>query len=161
MPDTTITLSDDQKSRYAHGMSLKGKPVASWDFIALAGAGAIRSTADDLLTFVEHQITPESSPIAGAIKLSQSTRKPIKNGQIGLAWLIIEKDGRTVLWHNGGTGGYVSFMGFEPATRNAVVLLSNTADAFAGDNSLDKLGFDLLIKHLAPPKSDSSAPQKP
>ena len=43
----------------------------------------------------------------------------------------------------------------EPATRNAVVLLSNTADAFAGDNSLDKLGFDLLIKHLAPPANDT------
>jgi CubicO group peptidase (beta-lactamase class C family) len=154
MPDTTVTLSDDQKSRDAHGMSLKGKPVASWDFIALAGAGAIRSTADDLLTFVEHQIAPESSPLAGAIKLSQSTRKPVKNGQIGLAWLIIEKDGRTVIWHNGGTGGYVSFMAFEPATRNAVILLSNTADAFAGDKSLDKLGFDLLLNRLKTPAND-------
>ena len=32
--------------------------------------------------------------------------------------------------------------------KNGVVLLSNTADAFAGDNSLDKLGFDLLLKKL-------------
>jgi CubicO group peptidase (beta-lactamase class C family) len=148
MADTTITLSDDQKARYAHGMSLKGKPLASWDFVSLAGAGAIRSTADDLLTFLQQQITPESSPLAGAIKLTQSTRKTTKNGEIGLAWLVVGKDGRTGYFHNGATGGYTSFMAFEPAAKNGVVLLSNTADAFSRDNSLDKLGFDLLIKHL-------------
>lgn len=146
LADTTITLSDDQKARYAHGMSAKGEPLASWDFVALAGAGAIRSTADDLLTFLEYQITPESSPLAGAIKLTQSTRKSTKNGEIGLAWLIVEKEGRTAFFHNGATGAYTSFMAFEPATKNAVVLLSNTT--VSRDPSLDKLGFDLLIKHL-------------
>jgi len=131
-------------------MSLKGKPVESWDFVALAGAGAIRSTSDDLLTFLEHQITPDSSPLSGAIKLSQTNRTKTKNGQLGLAWFVVEKDGRTAYFHNGATGGYTAFIGFEPAANNAVVLLSNTADAFARDNSLDKLGFDLLLKQLTP-----------
>jgi serine-type D-Ala-D-Ala carboxypeptidase/endopeptidase len=161
LTDTTVVLSEDQQSRYAHGLTVKGKPVASWDFVSLAGAGAIRSTADDLLTFLEHQITPESSPLAGAIKLTQTTRRKTKNGEIGLAWLVVEKDGRTAFFHNGATGGYTAFMAFEPAAKNGVILLSNTADAFARDNSLDKLGFDLLTQHLAPPKSDSPAPQRP
>jgi CubicO group peptidase (beta-lactamase class C family) len=148
LTDTTVVLSEDQQSRYAHGLTVKGKPVASWDFVSLAGAGAIRSTADDLLTFLEYQITPESSPLAGAIKLTQTTRKKTKNGEIGLAWLVVEKDGRTAFFHNGATGGYTAFIGFEPAGKNGVVLLSNTADAFAHDNSLDKLGFEILTKTL-------------
>jgi len=160
MADTTVTLSDDQKSRYARGMSTKGEPLASWDFVSLAGAGAIRSTADDLLTFLEHQITPESSPLPEAIKLTQTTRTKTKNGEIGLGWLVIGKDGRTGFFHNGATGGYTAFLAFEPATKNGVVLLSNTADAFARDNSLDKLGFDILTKKLGPPEESRPSEDK-
>jgi len=142
--DTTVNLSADQKSRYASGYTLKGLPVSSWDFNALAGAGAVRSTADDLLVFLKHQLDPQHSPLGKAITLSHETRKTTKSGTIGLGWLIVEKDGRTLFFHNGATGGYTAFIGFEPGRNQALVLLSNTADAYAGDNSLDKLGFKLL-----------------
>ncbi|QDT53684.1 Beta-lactamase [Caulifigura coniformis] len=142
--DTTVHLSADQKSRYASGYSLKGLPVSSWDFNALAGAGAIRSSTDDLLVFLKHQLNPEQSPLGKPITRSHKTRKQTKSGVIGLGWLIVEKDGRTLFFHNGATGGYTAFIGFEPGRKQALVLLSNTADAFARDNSLDKLGFKLL-----------------
>jgi CubicO group peptidase (beta-lactamase class C family) len=53
-------------------------------------------------------------------------------------------EGITVRWHNGGTGGYRSFIGFDRENQNAVVLLSNYGDAMAGDNSLDKLALEIL-----------------
>lgn len=43
-----------------------------------------------------------------------------------------------MLFHNGGTGGFRSFVGFVPATHTAVVVLSNSA------HSVDALGFRIL-----------------
>jgi len=55
--------------------------------------------------------------------------------RIGLAWMTT---GKGIVWHNGGTGGYRSFIGFLPAARRGVVILSNTA------LDLDDLGFATL-----------------
>ena len=57
---------------------------------------------------------------------------------IGLAWFINHAHEPPVILHNGQTGGYHSFVGFEPARRCGVVVLSNTA------NSIDDIGFHLL-----------------
>ncbi len=124
---------------------MQGQEVASWDFNSLAGAGALRSSVGDLLKFLDAQLHPQKSPLAGAIPLTHRKHATVRGATtIGLGWLILEKDGRTILFHNGATGGYTAFLGFEPASNCGVVLLSNTADAFAQDNSLDKLGFQLL-----------------
>ena len=58
--------------------------------------------------------------------------------EIGLGWIVHDsKEGR-IVWHNGGTGGYSSFIGFDPESQVGVVVLANTAD------SVDYLGFRLL-----------------
>ncbi len=63
---------------------------------------------------------------------------------IGLGWIVHDtqdgKDGRAgrMLWHNGGTGGYSSFIGFDPESQVGVVVLSNAAAL------VDYLGFRLL-----------------
>jgi serine-type D-Ala-D-Ala carboxypeptidase/endopeptidase len=44
----------------------------------------------------------------------------------------------TVVWHNGETAGYHSFIGFDPARRDGIVILSNSA------TSVDDLGFHLV-----------------
>ena len=49
-----------------------------------------------------------------------------------------------MLWHNGGTGGYISFLGFDPAAKIGVVILSSYGDAMAGDHSVDQIGFEIL-----------------
>ena len=56
----------------------------------------------------------------------------------GLGWLIKRRRGRTVLWHNGGTGGYRSFAGLIPEANVGVVVLSNSA------NMVDKVGWKIL-----------------
>jgi CubicO group peptidase (beta-lactamase class C family) len=42
------------------------------------------------------------------------------------------------VWHNGGTGGYSSFVGFDPEQKLGVVVLSNQA------SPIDALGLHLL-----------------
>jgi len=56
--------------------------------------------------------------------------------RVGIAWLT---GPRGNVWHNGGTGGYRSFMGFSPLRREAVVVLANAALA-----AVDAIGAHLL-----------------
>ncbi len=48
------------------------------------------------------------------------------------------KRGPRLVWHNGGTGGYRSFVGFTPETEAAVVVLANSA------KSVDSVGVEIL-----------------
>lgn len=45
-----------------------------------------------------------------------------------MAWILDRERG--VIWHNGGTGGYNSYLGFSPETGTAVVALSNLPPSY-------------------------------
>lgn len=145
MSNTVIELSAAQKERLAPGHDPKGNIVPNWDFAVLAPAGAFRSTANDLLKFVGANLENEPTAISRALTLAQERHYKEMAGGIGLAWQIVDPvEGQKWHWHNGGTGGYVSFVGFDRTNQVGVVLLSNYGDAMAGDNSLDRMGVELL-----------------
>jgi CubicO group peptidase (beta-lactamase class C family) len=126
MNDTRITLSGDQRRRLAPPYNAKLKPDKNWDFPTLAGCGGIRSTARDMVKFLQANLDKKNGPLTEAIKLSQARRQSIGSGQsIGLGWHI-HVDGMT-RWHNGMTGGYASWMAVVPEFNVGVVVLSNTA----------------------------------
>jgi CubicO group peptidase (beta-lactamase class C family) len=105
----------------------------------LPGAGALRSTAADVLTFLEAQLRPDDTPLGPAITLTQSERRPGGRLGMGLGWLRVPiKSGAVLLWHNGGTGGFRSFAGFVPDTGVAAVVLANDL------RSVDRIGVHLL-----------------
>ncbi len=72
--DTCITLNDEQRSRLAPAYSEDGKLIKHWDLPALAGAGALRSTANDLLTFVHANLQPPQTSLGRAIQQTQVLR---------------------------------------------------------------------------------------
>jgi len=124
---TKISLSDADKKILAQGHTQLGRPASNWDFGTLAGAGGICSTVNDLLTYLRAELGmgPES-----LTELMQTTQQiTFRNGQrtIGLAWHQSKIGGNTWFFHNGATGGYVSFVGFNPQNKTAVVVLSNAA----------------------------------
>ena len=43
--------------------------------------------------------------------------------EIGMAWIIDKEN--NIIWHNGGTDNYNSYIGFNPETGTSVVILSN------------------------------------
>jgi CubicO group peptidase (beta-lactamase class C family) len=92
--------------------------VANWDFPTLAGAGALRSTANDLLTFLAATMGYTKTPLAPAMAAMLSVRRPTGRPglEIGLGWHI-RTEGDPVIWHNGGTGGYRTFVGYDPKKR--------------------------------------------
>jgi CubicO group peptidase (beta-lactamase class C family) len=142
MKSTAITLTDDMKSRFAVGHNAAMQPVAYWDLPTLAGAGALRSTANDMLTFVAANLGYVKSPLAPAMAAMLAVRRPTGTPdlEIALGWHILTRDGHEIVWHNGGTGGFRSFIAFEKKTGAGVVVLSN-AETTAG---VDDLGQHLL-----------------
>ena len=77
MPDTGITLSSSMKQRMATGHNAMLAPVANWDLPTLAGAGALRSSANDMLTFLEAFLGYKESPLAPAMKAMLEVRRPV------------------------------------------------------------------------------------
>jgi CubicO group peptidase (beta-lactamase class C family) len=130
------TFNDVMRAHLAPGHDNEGNTVKNWGLDALAGAGAIRSTANDMLRYLKANMDIDPSPLAAAMKFAQTPRSDVfKTSRIGLAWMTTRKG---ITWHNGGTGGYRSFIGFTADGRHGVVLLSNTAF------DPDDLGFATL-----------------
>jgi serine-type D-Ala-D-Ala carboxypeptidase/endopeptidase len=139
MNDTRITLNAAEKARLAQGHDGDGNAVANWDLPTLAGAGAIRSTAADMLKFLAANIPLTKTPLAAAMADSQAVHFEVPDGggsRIGLAWQLRNDH---VVWHNGQTGGYHAFACFSPEKRAGVVVLSNTATL-----QVDAWGFGLF-----------------
>jgi len=126
MRDTCITLTADQRKRLAPPYAADLKPDRNWDVPTLAGAGAIRSTANDMLKFIQANLANDKTPLTQALRLSHSKRHTMEGGMaVGLAWHIA-RDGNT-RWHNGMTGGYSSWLAVVPGGKVGVVVLANTA----------------------------------
>ncbi|MBI5433061.1 MAG: serine hydrolase [Planctomycetes bacterium] len=131
LASTSITLSPDQRARLAQGHDDALKPVPNWELPTFAGAGALRSTANDLLRFLAANLELVDTPLAPTLKRAQERSIPYgANGEkrASLAWgdWGAGIQGTTVLWHDGGTGGYHSFAGFDPIARRGVVVLANS-----------------------------------
>ncbi len=146
MPDTGITLSPSMQERMATGHNAMLAPVANanWDPPTLAPAGALRSSANDLLTLLAAFLGYRESPLAAAMQSMLEVRRPAGQSRIGLGWLIYPTDGREIVWHNGATGGFRSFVGYDPEERIGVVVLSNASTP----TGVDDIGFHLLNPRL-------------
>jgi CubicO group peptidase (beta-lactamase class C family) len=147
MKSTRITLTPEMKARLAVGHNAAMEPVENWDLPTLAGAGALRSSANDLLNFLSANLGYSKSPLAPAMAAMLKTRRPTGAAglEIALGWHISTSNGKEIIWHNGGTGGYRSFMGYDPASRIGVVALSNAET---------EVGVDDIGRHLL----DASVP---
>lgn len=145
MDDTAIELTEAQRARFAQPHLPGGDPVPAWTFDALAGAGALRSTAADLLTWADAQLDPGSTPLTEAIRITHEPRFNITDRptMVALGWHIAG-DADTLL-HDGGTGGSRSILLVSPKHDAAVVVLANAADervAAVGEKILQTLAGD-------------------
>jgi CubicO group peptidase (beta-lactamase class C family) len=152
MKDTAVTLTASMRARFIPGHDGDHKPAKAWTQDALAGAGAIRSTAADMLTYLEAQLHPDKLPrsasstpsgktLAAALAASHVIQGESNPGMhIALNWQRIDRSGE--FWHNGATGGYSSFALFDPEHDFAIIILSNTT---AGGHDFTAV----LARHIA------------
>src|SRR5689334_19333392 len=107
MDDTRMTLSDSMRQRLARGHNMALAPVANWEFSVLAGAGALRSTANDLLKFLKMCLDPADGPVAAAQKLALVERRPRASERfVASGWFVASRFDDEVIWKDGGTAGY-------------------------------------------------------
>jgi len=135
----TGTTVDGGRLATPHGHS--GREASHWHFDALAGAGALRSTATDLLGFLRLHASRSDAPLATAARETQRPRAKVGRGHIGLGWIIFPPTRRfpfELLLHEGGTGGYRAFAGLAPERELGVVVLTNQA------RGVGRLGLRLL-----------------
>lgn len=139
MEHTAITLTAADKKRLAIGHNKQGRAVSNWDFPSLAGAGALRSSVNDMMKFLSANMKLDQSKLKPAMELAQTPQRDIQPTlKIGLGWHISQRFGTEITWHNGGTGGYRSFLGFDRKRQRGVVVLSNS------ENDIDDIGLHIL-----------------
>lgn len=122
MVNTIISVDDAHKSLSVQGHDAMGNPVSSWEFQALAGAGAIRSSVNDMVRYLKANLGTPPKSVSKAIQLTQQTTFEDGPRAIGLGWF---RDKNGLFNHNGGTGGFTSFVGFNPDQKIGIVILSN------------------------------------
>ena len=140
---TRITLTEDMRSRLAQGHNRRLEPTPLWDFAALDGTGAVRSTANDLTVFLEACLERRQTPLQSALRRLLETRRPAECGlEAGLGWFISHDHSDEIAWKNGETGGFATFIGFSPPARQGAIVLSNVIRTPA--RNVDHLGMRLI-----------------
>ena len=143
LPDTTVSLTSGQKRRLAIPHA-DGKPLPLWDIPTLAGAGAIRSTARDLLRWASLQAGIIDCPLSAAMRQCQQpqTRTETDGVKAATGWFLTPSKNGTIVWHSGETGGTRSWIGFIRGRKTAAVVLAN------GTEQIDDIGFHLLSPEM-------------
>ena len=139
MHETLVTVPAEARSRLSIGHDAALDSVPAWNFDALAGAGALRSTANDMLTWLGAQLDTGAGPLARAVTLARTPRTPATGAtRLALGWIVGGSAKHPIWWHNGGTGGFRSFAAFDPSRNVAVIVLSNSSQ------TVDDIGAHLL-----------------
>ncbi|MDG4809291.1 serine hydrolase [Micromonospora sp. WMMD1120] len=140
------TGDDDLPAGRAQGSRAGGRPLDPWPSAGYAPAGAGPwSTAEDLGRLLAATLAgtaPGADAATARFREDDDTR-------IGYGWFTSRHGDHEVVWHNGATGGFRSYVGFERATGRAVAVLGNT------DRDVEPIGLRLL--GVPPREADSAA----
>ena len=138
MHNTTITFNENHLKQLVKGHNEMGLITSNWDFPHFGGAGAIRSTTEDMMKYIQAQFDNKTFAKTHTKRLTMGGQS-----EIGLGWIITpsQNTDEKVVWHNGGTGGYRSFTGFIKSQNLGVIVLNNTP------LSVDEIGF-LVLDYL-------------
>lgn len=119
---------------YARQLGLSGTHISDggdlgklWDWAsddAYKAAGALTSNIEDMLRYASLLLEERVEPLADiTVNNPQYDLFGIHMDAVGYGWMIDEENG--IIWHNGGTGNYNCYLGVDPDSGNAAVVLSN------------------------------------
>ena len=164
--DTRITLTPAMRERLVPGHDKSLHPVPGWDFPTLAGAGALHSTANDMMRFLDacHGKQTELTPaFQSLLEVRHQTDEDGVYASAG--WFVDTAHNDELVVKDGGTGGYSSFIGYSARTGIATVLLSNTGylvpPVIANWSTTPGLGRHLLNTNFPLPALHRQVPLDP
>ncbi|RLA26656.1 MAG: hypothetical protein DRR11_19455 [Gammaproteobacteria bacterium] len=139
MTRTGIALDEGMQNWMTNGHDPQGNVVPLWDLPTFAGAGALRSDVTDMLVFLDANMGPAETPLERSMRDSHEVQKRVnKSIAVALNWHVQYVGDEKILWHNGGTAGFRTFIGFDPAKSVGVVVLTNSS------HGADDIGFHLI-----------------
>ena len=141
--ETYVPASPDELRPGAQiGRSKRGRIRQPWTGAALGPAGGIRSSIRDLAALISALLNG-TAPGLGAL---EPTAPLGSRAHIGAGWVILgaQRD-HPVAWHNGGTGGFRSWIGLDRVSGAGVAVVAATSA------SVDRLGFALLAEQRTDP----------
>jgi CubicO group peptidase (beta-lactamase class C family) len=125
----------------------------------VGGAGDINSTLEDMARWVRLQLgngTFEGRRLVSAENLAV-TRTPkvalSEQASYALGWVIQQTPNGRIVWHNGDSGTFGSFVGMVPDRNVGVIILTNEANV----GFPDELGLWMLDRILDNPRRDRVA----
>jgi CubicO group peptidase (beta-lactamase class C family) len=146
MADTRIALTSSMEARrvQAHDASLF--PTPDWEFKVFAGAGALRSTANDLCIFLAAAMGQRDSSLKETFALLLSTRRPAyrPTPDVALGWFVSSGKLDDIVWKDGGTGGTCAFIGYGRKRQRGGIVLSNAGYW----NNINDIGYHLIDPDL-------------
>jgi CubicO group peptidase (beta-lactamase class C family) len=123
-----MTQTSTSSQGLAPGHDAAGAAVRAWDFDALAGAGAVRSSAKDLLKLLSVAAGATSTgPKEALVRIAQPLRAGPPPLQSTLGWFSAVHGGHTIVEKDGMTAGTASWVGFDAEQHTAVVVWVNAA----------------------------------
>lgn len=142
MTETMLVVPDALMTRFAGGHNADGQPVSHWDFDVFAPAGGWRSTAADMAKFMAAASGQIDTPLRPAFELMLARTRPAASPgmSIGLGWMILDRPDGSIVWHNGMTGGFNAFAGYDRASGKASVVLANAIT----QTGIEDIGFHLI-----------------
>lgn len=125
-----------EQPQFCTGYDDQGHETPYWNLGDIPGCGGLRSTPEDMMLYLQAN-SEEKEP---AVKLSHATTfQSGKYNSLGMAWHKQQNlSGDELIWHNGATYGFSSFMGFYKGKNCGVIVLSNSG------NTVDGLAIGIL-----------------
>lgn len=116
-----------------------GTSAPAWGIATnLAGVGMVKATLADMVSYARAQLGDGPPALVAQLR---RTQQPLAHG-FGMNWMLRNLQGRALVMHEGGTGGFSSLVLLEPAAKRAVVVLADTALTDLG--GLGDIGSALL-----------------
>lgn len=154
LTSTFLTVPRSETGRYSaghyldKGVTLRG--ARHWRFDVIAPAGALAMSAKDIARYGQAASGAIDTPLREAFELTQKRYgdgiSPMN--PTGLAWILAPLNGRTVVNHDGMTGGFAASLWVDPERKSSVAVLGNASVAVL-DIGLHLMEPSIPLKNLA------------
>jgi CubicO group peptidase (beta-lactamase class C family) len=152
LKDTTLHPTGEATRRLAVGHDPTLAPVPPLDVGIFAPAGALRSTVDDLLSFVSAVLPTSGSPLEAPAQLLLSIRRPAPaiGGEQALGWDVVVGTEPFVV-KDGVTAGQAASIVLDARKQTGVAVLSNALPMNMKAPPDGGVGAADLARHLIRP----------
>ena len=150
MKHTVIALKPEDTARLATGYSgdqpkfiSRNTPLDNWIFSpVMVGTGGIYSTAEDLIKYLKAHLGKSSTSLDAALHKSRKITGRDGSYFLTMGWFVdyLPEYNINLYFYHGRISGFNCYIGFEPESQVAVVVLRNNF------NWKDVVGRNLLLR---------------